>query len=99
MDDSTGKHWYSKELQAVILRERAETRKRLQAEALSRAKAIADFLKREYGVSKVILYGSLTDGFFHERSDIDILREQQSFVSSQAIREARLIPGRKIRQK
>jgi len=52
MDDSTGKHWYSKELQAVILRERAETRKRLQAEALSRAKAIADFLKREYGVSR-----------------------------------------------
>lgn len=75
MDDSTGKHWYSKELQAMILRERAETQKRLQAEALSRAKGTADFLKREYGVSKVILYGSLTDGFFHERSDIDILIE------------------------
>ena len=66
MDDSTGKHWYSKELQAMILRERAETQKRLQAEALSRAKGIADFLKREYGVSKFSMVLSRMDSFMRD---------------------------------
>jgi len=40
---------------------------------MERARRISALLKGEYGVSKVLLYGSLAEGFFHEKSDIDLL--------------------------
>lgn len=40
--------------------------------AKKRAKEIAQLMKKEYGVEKVYLYGSLAYGEFKEESDIDL---------------------------
>lgn len=44
-----------------------------EKEATARAVALAELLKRKYGASRVVLYGSLVEGGFHEHSDIDLL--------------------------
>lgn len=36
---------------------------------------VSEMLKRDYGAKKVMLFGSLAAGKFHERSDIDIYVE------------------------
>ena len=41
--------------------------------AWEKARAAAKLLKEDFGVSKVILYGSLAAGNFKEGSDIDLL--------------------------
>ena len=40
---------------------------------LERVRAIAERIKREYGATRVILYGSYADGTATEDSDIDLL--------------------------
>lgn len=45
----------------------------LEKEGAARAVALAELLKRKYGASRVVLYGSLVEGGFHENSDIDLL--------------------------
>ncbi len=59
-------------------RQREEARKQAltkrKADALSKAKQAANFLKEKYGV-KVYLFGSLAWGSFWERSDIDLAIE------------------------
>ncbi|HHY39010.1 MAG TPA: nucleotidyltransferase domain-containing protein [Clostridia bacterium] len=42
-------------------------------EATARAKAVSELLKRKYGASSVILYGSFAEGGYHDHSDIDLL--------------------------
>jgi len=73
-EDGTGA-WRSKELRGIILNSRAKSLARLRDDARARAERIAELLKGEYGVSRVILYGSLAEGGFHEGSDIDLLVE------------------------
>src|SRR5512138_87787 len=52
--------------------ERAEWTERRQR-ALAEAKRMADFLRQEYGVSQVYVFGSLVeDGPFDHLSDIDL---------------------------
>ncbi|HHW41308.1 MAG TPA: nucleotidyltransferase domain-containing protein [Syntrophomonadaceae bacterium] len=74
---SETKRWEpSKEFLAEFFRLRRleEARKRLLKErAWKKAKAVADHLKKKWGVKSVYLYGSLAWGTFHERSDIDIM--------------------------
>ncbi len=42
-------------------------------EGYTKASQAADYLKNEYSVKKVLLFGSLVDNeFFHKHSDIDI---------------------------
>jgi len=43
--------------------------------AMTVAKKVASFLKKEYGATRVMLFGSLADGFFKKDSDIDIYFE------------------------
>ncbi|WP_287195391.1 nucleotidyltransferase domain-containing protein [Syntrophothermus sp.] len=50
-----------------------EQRRLLKEKARAKAKAVADHLKKKWGVKEVYLYGSLAWGTFHERSDIDIM--------------------------
>jgi uncharacterized protein len=61
-----------------------QTARRRQAEAAARldgrfqqgraiARQLADLLRRDFGVERVVLFGSLVDReLFHERSDIDL---------------------------
>lgn len=39
------------------------------------ARRCAQFLRSKYKVKRVILIGSLVKGFFHDRSDIDLVVE------------------------
>ncbi|MCL6088209.1 MAG: nucleotidyltransferase domain-containing protein [Actinobacteria bacterium] len=45
----------------------------LTKQAWEKAKAAAKLIKKDFGASKVILYGSLASGYFKEGSDIDLL--------------------------
>jgi predicted nucleotidyltransferase len=47
----------------------------LESDALTTAKEIARFLKTKHGATRVVLFGSLAEGFFKDRSDIDIYFE------------------------
>lgn len=40
---------------------------------MDRARRIAAMLKDEYGVSEVVVYGSLVEGGFDAHSDIDVM--------------------------
>jgi len=42
-------------------------------QALAGAYRAAALLREEYGATRVLLYGSLAHGHFHERSDVDLL--------------------------
>lgn len=75
MRETGGGAWKSKELADLILRSRARELARLRKDAEARARRIAEMLKGEYGASRVVLYGSLVEGGFHEGSDIDLLVE------------------------
>jgi len=44
----------------------------LESDALTTAKEIACFLKTKHGATRVVLFGSLAEGFFKDRSDIDL---------------------------
>lgn len=55
-------------------RARAESERRLE-QARADARRLAGVLAREYGVSKVYLFGSLVTGQMHSRSDIDLAVE------------------------
>ena len=47
-----------------------------RADASSQARAAAKVLKRDFGATRVWLFGSLADsGVFHDRSDIDLAVE------------------------
>jgi predicted nucleotidyltransferase len=45
---------------------------RLEADAQEDARAIAAMLRRDFGATRVILFGSLARGGFHPDSDIDL---------------------------
>ncbi|HHY91937.1 MAG TPA: nucleotidyltransferase domain-containing protein [Firmicutes bacterium] len=51
---------------------KAEEEQKLREAALARARTIAARLKKDYGVERVYLYGSLVWGRFDARSDIDL---------------------------
>ncbi|BCV25944.1 hypothetical protein kuro4_27170 [Gelria sp. Kuro-4] len=51
---------------------KAEEEQGLREAALARARIIAARLKKDYGVKRVYLYGSLAWGRFDEHSDIDL---------------------------
>ena len=42
-------------------------------QAWEKARAAANLIREDFGVSKIILYGSLATGHFREGSDIDLL--------------------------
>lgn len=46
-----------------------------ESKAMTIARKVAAFLKKEYGATRVILFGSLAKGFFEKDSDIDIYFE------------------------
>lgn len=48
---------------------------RLAQQAQSDARQIADMLRTSYKVTRVVLFGSLVNGQFHARSDIDLAVE------------------------
>ena len=57
----------------IKAREREKISK-LRSSAMDRAKRVADCLKKKYGASRVVLFGSLVrKHYLHERSDIDLL--------------------------
>jgi len=59
----------------IEAREKKKIRK-LRSSAMDRAKRVADCLKKKYGASRVVLFGSLVrKRYLHERSDIDLLVE------------------------
>ena len=45
---------------------------RLEADAQEDARAVAAMLRRDFGATRVILFGSLARGGFHAESDIDL---------------------------
>ncbi|MFB0534562.1 MAG: nucleotidyltransferase family protein [Anaerolineae bacterium] len=68
--DEYKKHWKQR---AERERRRRQT---LAAEARLEARRLGDLLVRQFGATRVYLFGSLTrDGAFHERSDIDLATE------------------------
>ena len=46
--------------------------KQKKEKAMKKAKKISDILKTNYGITKVILFGSLAEDKFWENSDIDL---------------------------
>jgi predicted nucleotidyltransferase len=46
-----------------------------ESKAMTVARRVAAFLKNEHGATRVILFGSLSKGFFENDSDIDIYFE------------------------
>lgn len=67
--------WYSEKIQQLIAEEKRRQLEKLQHDAMERAEKIAALLKKKYGVSRIILYGSLAEGGFSEGSDIDLMIE------------------------
>ena len=74
----TGMSWDSKEMANAVRERAARAEKALREDAMDRARRIACLLKGEYGVARVLVYGSLVDGYFHSRSDIDLLIDDHS---------------------
>ncbi len=59
----------------IEVREKKKISK-LRSSAMDSAKRVADYLKENYGVSRVVLFGSLVrKRYLHERTDIDLLVE------------------------
>jgi len=77
--DEYKKHWKRRA-------ERARRRRQaLAAEARLEARRLGDLLVRQFGATRVYLFGSLTqDGAFHERSDIDLAAEGLAPTSFEA---------------
>lgn len=61
--------------------------------ALKAAKDVANMLKDKYGVSNVVLYGSLVNGRFDDYSDIDLYVEGLGEGYFTALHEAQMIAG------
>lgn len=61
------------EMRRKVEAEEKKLEERRQAEALAKAKAVAEWLKKNYRVEEVYLYGSLAWGGFGVNSDIDLL--------------------------
>ncbi|GAB4263951.1 nucleotidyltransferase family protein [Deferrisoma sp.] len=52
---------------------RARAREARRREALEVARRLAEALRREFGATRVVLFGSAVEArFFHERSDVDL---------------------------
>ena len=62
-------------------------------QALKAAKDVATMLKDKYGVSNVVLYGSLVNGRFDDYSDIDLYVEGLGEGYFTALHEAQMIAG------
>ncbi len=65
--------WYSHEIQRATVRDEARELEALRLAAMERARKVAAVLKETFSVSRVILYGSLAEGRFDARSDIDLM--------------------------
>lgn len=75
MVDCGTNEWDVPEIRDAVFRRSKERAEFVRADAMERARRIADFLKTRYLASAVTLYGSLAEGCFHDKSDIDILVE------------------------
>ncbi len=64
-----------------------------RSKGLKVAQSVADFLKREYGVTRVMLFGSMVLGNIREESDIDLavwgLPQRQYFKAWAAVNDIR----------
>ena len=60
-------------IQRRIESDKKKESKGLQNEAFGKAKAVGALLKQKYKVENVWVYGSVVEGDFHKRSDIDML--------------------------
>ncbi len=67
--------WDVPEIRKAVFRRSKQRAELARADAMERARRIADLLKARYSASAVTLYGSLAETCFHDRSDIDILVE------------------------
>lgn len=65
--------WHSDEIGRAISRDESRELRLLRQEAMERAKRVAALLRSKFGVSRVVLYGSLAEGGFDARSDIDLM--------------------------
>lgn len=65
--------WHSSEIQQAIAREESRELQLLRLDAMERAGRIAALLRKTFNVSRVMLYGSLVEGGFDARSDIDLM--------------------------
>ena len=61
------------EMRRKVLEEEKRWEEKRKTEALAKAKAVAKWLKNNYTIEEVYLYGSLAWGGFGKHSDIDIL--------------------------
>jgi len=62
-----------RKIQTRIEENKKNDQKQLQIRALDKAKTVAALLKQKYNVKNVWVYGSVVQGDFHKRSDIDML--------------------------
>ncbi len=62
-----------KKIQNRIEENKKNDQKQLQSKAFDKAKSVATLLKQKYNVKNVWIYGSVIQGDFHKRSDIDML--------------------------
>ncbi len=67
--------WDVPETRDAVFRGSKERAEFVRADAMERARRIADLPKTRCSASAVTLYGSLAEGRFHDKSDIDILVE------------------------
>lgn len=65
--------WHSEQVRLAIERRHAHQLELLRLDAMQRAQTIAAMLKEVFSVTKVVLYGSLAEGGFDARSDIDLM--------------------------
>ena len=77
----------------VIEQKKKESIEQRKQKALKAAKDIANMLKDKYGVSNVVLYGSLVNGRFDDYSDIDLYVEGLGEGYFTALHEAQMIAG------
>ncbi len=81
-----------KKHRAIEQKKKQDTGLRKQ-KALKAAKEVATMLKEKYGVSNVVLYGSLVNGKFDDYSDIDLYVENLNEDYFAAFHEAQMIAG------
>ena len=83
--------WDVPEIREAVFRRSKQRAEFVRADAMERARRIANLLKVRYSASAVTLYGSLAETCFHSRSDIDILvegfmgRYREMYVMADAI--------------
>ena len=62
-------------MQKLLQKRQAQEQERRRELAWQKAREVAEFLRSDHGAARVLLYGSLARGDFHQFSDIDLYVE------------------------